>query len=34
MLRATLERMVENQRGSLRLDLSEWSLVVRNIGGA
>lgn len=33
ILRATLERMVNAERGSLRLDLSEWSLVVHNIGG-
>lgn len=33
MLRATLERMVEAERGTLRLDLSEWSLVVHNHGG-
>jgi len=33
MLRATLERMVEVERGSLRLDLSEWSLVVHGLGG-
>jgi len=33
MLRATLERMVEAERRSLRLDLSEWSLVVHSLGG-
>jgi hypothetical protein len=33
MLRATLECMVEEERSSLRLDLSEWSLVVHNLGG-
>lgn len=33
MLRATLERLVEAERGTLRLDLSDWSLVVHNPGG-
>jgi hypothetical protein len=33
MLRATLERMVESEHGTLRLDLSEWSLVVHSVGG-
>lgn len=33
MLRATLERLVEAERGTLRLDLSEWSLVVHTVGG-
>lgn len=33
MLRATLERMVEGERGTLKLDLSEWSLVVHGLGG-
>lgn len=33
ILRATLERMVEAERGTLKLDLSEWSLVVHSLGG-
>lgn len=33
MLRTTLEHMVGAERGSLRLDLSEWSLVVHSLGG-
>lgn len=33
ILRATLERMVEAERGTLRLDIAEWSLVVHNLGG-
>lgn len=33
MLRSTLERMVEAERGTLKLDLSEWSLVVHSLGG-
>ena len=33
MLRATLERMVEAERSTLKVDLSEWSLVVHNVGG-
>lgn len=33
MLRTTLERMVEAERGSLKLDLSEWSLIVHSLGG-
>jgi hypothetical protein len=32
-LRETLERMVIATRGTLKLDLSEWSLVVHNPGG-
>lgn len=32
VLRATLERMVEEKRGTLRLDLSKWSMVVHNPG--
>lgn len=33
MLRATLERMVKAERGTLKLDLSEWSLAVHSHGG-
>jgi hypothetical protein len=33
MLRSTLERMVEEKRGTLKLDLSEWSLAVHSPGG-
>lgn len=33
MLRATLERMVEAKRGTLRLDLSDWSMTVHTLGG-
>lgn len=33
MLRSTLERMVHAKRGTLKLDLSEWSLTVHSLGG-
>jgi hypothetical protein len=33
MLRATLERLVEAERGTLQLDLSEWWLRVHTLGG-
>lgn len=33
MLRATLERLVEKKRGTLRLDLSEWRMDVHSLGG-
>lgn len=33
ILRQTLERMVLARQGTLRLDLSEWSIVVHNVGG-
>jgi len=33
MLRAVLERMVTDVQGDLRLDLSEWSIVVHSLGG-
>lgn len=33
MLRETLERMVQTKRGTLKLDLSEFRLVVHSLGG-
>jgi len=33
ILRQTLERLVLAKQGTLKLDLSEWSLVVHNVGG-
>jgi len=33
ILRSTLERMALAQRGTLRLDLSEYSLTVHSVGG-
>lgn len=33
ILRETLEQLVLAKQGTLRLDLSEWSIVVHNIGG-
>jgi hypothetical protein len=33
ILRQTLERMVQKKRGTLKLDLSEYSLVVHSLGG-
>lgn len=33
MLRATLERLVQAEKGTLKLDLSEWSMVVHSLGG-
>jgi hypothetical protein len=33
VLRTTLERLVEAERGTLSLDLSEWWLRVHSLGG-
>ncbi|MDQ1678052.1 MAG: hypothetical protein QOF58_6656 [Pseudonocardiales bacterium] len=33
ILRQTLERMVQARQGTLRLDLSEYSIVVHSAGG-
>lgn len=33
VLRTTLERLVLDARGTLSLDLSEWSLTVTRVGG-
>jgi hypothetical protein len=33
ILRQTLERMVQAKRGTLRLDLSEYSIMVHSLGG-
>jgi hypothetical protein len=33
ILRQTLERMVQDRHGTLRLDLSEYSIVVHTAGG-
>jgi hypothetical protein len=33
ILRATLEQMVEDRVGTLKVDLSEWSLAVRSAKG-
>lgn len=32
-LRATLEQLVEAHHGSLKVDLSEWSIEVQTLGG-